>query len=1163
MNSDGESRCHQPSDVISSIESKLKVEPSTDEDTKISLDLLKSHVDLKYGNFISIISDVCVSLEDNKYQSNLSIESHKAYLLPHQNLRCLITSFNNDEYLCELVTCLTNASLGNIRFSTLNQFDLIFNQVIKSHPCEGLTLVNFISSLQPLEQSDHYIITKDIIYSLLIEKGLRNTIIRSLDCKYFLSFLSTDVKREDDEESKSNRICTPCSKFLNSVLLNDKIKEENNRENSSNKFVEDNYSSANLTNDDYYDFELPPPPPSDPSEDDKIKYRVKSLKEQTDDSRYKKVDEGTTSWRKVRRGNSQFWICNGYQYVKETATNNRTFLKCRNYKKYKNREVVSVCKGRAVLDESRQILFTTSKHWCEKTPDIEIEIQDIQGKLKLLSETTSTPLETLYQQVMDDFSSLKHYREIRPSKLVPQMAKWRQMAISLQKISFPCDSCGFQTYDLASFRNHNEKDHGFPISDSHYWEHDYETKEDENEDEMVEYDDGEAGGLTCPYCSKSFIYKNALDNHVDYEHESSYNDNEDNCIKTEEPDDNYDDNADNDVEQVTKKKNRKRKQISNNSQDNYTPPSSLTVIKTSGNKGTRNWKPWMSGLGEGYKSGKYQYITESQDDEMIYAKCRYYKTFKDGSVCEGCPGQAYLDCKSQTFFITKSHNCDHLLKVKEERAEDEDEEQAVGDEDDRYEEESDSGGDSDEDLYDSDSEKPLKRKSNSSKSPGFSDWTYWDTGRTYSQGWMYNGYQYIRDSVSKNRIFVKCRYYKTMRDKELIGTCKGRGILNLSTNLFHPTKDHQCQGLSALKSKELEFRNKLKERSEKTTHNLQDVYNEVVSELNLNEDPMLEQLDTTSLIRQMFNWRRKAANKISHFCTVCFGEFDDLQTLNQHRMHDHNLPFKNESNTGVRKKRKVKLKEQILISGRVRSNCPFCSKQFSIFGRLTMHIRQVHTDINLDEVEGIDDIKKAISLEKLHCCDECGREVRDLSAHKMVAHGEMKECEHCNKSFNPAAYRRHMLTHRTKSFLCSQCGEGFINNQQLNQHFLTKHDPEYVAETYPCPQCDKTFTSTRYLNIHVNNLHTDVNTCNICGKKLCTKINLKLHMSIHTGEKQFGCEECKYRTARLDKFNDHRKKLHGLEKISRADYHAREAAKHPSTSENNFNINTATTNSTN
>ena len=573
------------------------------------------------------------------------------------------------------------------------------------------------------------------------------------------------------------------------------------------------------------------------------------------------------------------------------------------------------------------------------------------------------------------------------------------------------------------------------------------------------------------------------------------------------------------------KKNRKRKATNDDSDDDYVPPSSTSMENTS----TKNWKPWISGLGKGYISGKHHYIKEFNKDRKVFAKCRYSKTFKNGSICEECPGRGYLNLKTKMFLVTNDHTCDDLIKVKEEQIEEQEHSIVVK----KHEE--DSGAES---------KKPSVRKVNSCKSAGFSDWTYCDTGRE-NKGWMHNGFQYIKDSTSKNRIFLLCRFYKTVKNREVTGTCKGRAVINLETNLFHHTREHQCQGQKASNAKEIEFRNMLKERSEKTTHNLQDVYNEVVSELNLNDDPMIKDLDMVSMIRQMFNWRRKETNKMSHFCNICFKEFDNFQNFKQHQTNDHNLPIRNHSNTGVKKKKqKLKAIEPILINGQVRSICPFCSKQYTVFGQLIAHIRQVHSEINLDEVEEIDDIKKAMSQEKFHCCDECGKGVRNLSRHKMLAHGEIKECEHCNKSFNSEAYRKHMLTHQPKSFLCSQCGEGFVNNQQLNQHFQTKHDPDYVPETFPCQKCDKTFPTRRFLNIHVNNIHTDVNICNICGKKLSTKINLNLHIkSVHTGDKQFVCEECEYCTARLDKFNDHRKRRHGFTKISRADYYAKKVAK--------------------
>ena len=85
------------------------------------------------------------------------------------------------------------------------------------------------------------------------------------------------------------------------------------------------------------------------------------------------------------------------------------------------------------------------------------------------------------------------------------------------------------------------------------------------------------------------------------------------------------------------------------------------------------------------------------------------------------------------------------------------------------------------------------------------------------------------------------------------------------------------------------------------------------------------------------------------------------------------------------------------------------------------------------------------------------------------------EVETCKRIFHDkSSFRKHLLTHGEKLFICEICKKKFLDNSKLRRHSLV-HSGE---KPYACPMCPKRFS---------------------------LDFNLRTHMRIHSGEKPYAC----------------------------------------------------------
>lgn len=134
-----------------------------------------------------------------------------------------------------------------------------------------------------------------------------------------------------------------------------------------------------------------------------------------------------------------------------------------------------------------------------------------------------------------------------------------------------------------------------------------------------------------------------------------------------------------------------------------------------------------------------------------------------------------------------------------------------------------------------------------------------------------------------------------------------------------------------------------------------------------------------------------------------------------------------------------------------------------------------------------------------------------------------------------------------KPFLCDICGRGFITKGLCKSHQKVHSGTD--NRQYPCNVCRKLFVSKSYLNTHFR-IHTgekpfmcevgfqinclevlffkiiekiNIFFFQVCGKGFLTRVDLRIHSTMHTGEKSFVCEMCGKAFARRDALRCHRR----------------------------------------
>ena len=201
-------------------------------------------------------------------------------------------------------------------------------------------------------------------------------------------------------------------------------------------------------------------------------------------------------------------------------------------------------------------------------------------------------------------------------------------------------------------------------------------------------------------------------------------------------------------------------------------------------------------------------------------------------------------------------------------------------------------------------------------------------------------------------------------------------------------------------------------------------------------------------------------------------------------------------------------------------SCTQCNQQFWLISELNKHVGDVHCDIELKNysvaIEETNSGNKS-SVENVFMpqnCRLCEKVLNDFSQvklhlHKHKVNGRF-QCLFCNsviKATNDMAKhmrRFHML--HTEVYTCNICGKTFRRKSEMIIH-IKRHKE---TKSYSCSQCSRKFAVSYDLTQHIRNVHGEEKPyeCDICKTKFRTISFLKSHIgSSHIGLK-YPCTIC-------------------------------------------------------
>lgn len=196
-------------------------------------------------------------------------------------------------------------------------------------------------------------------------------------------------------------------------------------------------------------------------------------------------------------------------------------------------------------------------------------------------------------------------------------------------------------------------------------------------------------------------------------------------------------------------------------------------------------------------------------------------------------------------------------------------------------------------------------------------------------------------------------------------------------------------------------------------------------------------------------------------------------------------------------------------------HCPYCPKKYAKQYLLDHH-----------------KVKHVPQGECKFFCAECGKGYptnATLTKHINQIHSTLydKMCEICAKLIRgKASFERHMKEHEgivQPQVQCTICGSWLKDKNSLRKH-MYKHD----GKTYICSVCDKKAPTKSALQSHMRYVHelSRLFHCTFCDKSFKKAVNLKEHLTTHTGEVLYTCPHCPKTFNSKANMHSHRKKKH-------------------------------------
>ncbi|KAH1173706.1 zinc finger protein PLAGL1 [Mauremys mutica] len=205
-------------------------------------------------------------------------------------------------------------------------------------------------------------------------------------------------------------------------------------------------------------------------------------------------------------------------------------------------------------------------------------------------------------------------------------------------------------------------------------------------------------------------------------------------------------------------------------------------------------------------------------------------------------------------------------------------------------------------------------------------------------------------------------------------------------------------------------------------------------------------------------------------------------------------------------------------------HCQLCGKIFVSVEKLTAHT-YAHTG------------------ERPYRCSQQGCTKAFISKYKLIRHSathspqKSHQCGYCEKTFHRKDHlKNHLQTHdpNKMAFKCEECGKKYNTKLGYKRH-LALHAA--TSGDLTCRVCSQEFVGTEVLLEHLkthagkpgSSTKEKKHKCDHCEHYFYTRKDVRRHMVVHTGCKDFLCQFCAQRFGRKDHLTRHVKKTHPQE----------------------------------
>ena len=136
------------------------------------------------------------------------------------------------------------------------------------------------------------------------------------------------------------------------------------------------------------------------------------------------------------------------------------------------------------------------------------------------------------------------------------------------------------------------------------------------------------------------------------------------------------------------------------------------------------------------------------------------------------------------------------------------------------------------------------------------------------------------------------------------------------------------------------------------------------------------------------------------------------------------------------------------------ATCPFCNLKSKNLDELKTHFEKNHTSNHSNEDKKNDS--------------------KDSS-----------NCSKCSFSGPTSELEKHVKSKHERHHVCEECGNTFLDRDELGVHIQDKHEKAPCSEPFPCERCGLVLATFNLLQDHVNNHHppgkVNCQYCDFCG----------------------------------------------------------------------------------